>query len=429
MRQRIRNVFVSFSKKSLGVLCLLAVVLIWVVSGELIEYIFKDEKFNAPFFLTYFNTSLFSLYLLGFLIRPLWWPNGPPKALFWLHWSCCQKSRPKIVADVTEDAPKHVSEDDDEETTQLNLQQDSTGSLVKKEEPEMYTLKDVLIIALGFCPLWFAANYFYNFSLTMTTVASATILSSTSSLFTFCLGFVLKVEKASIWKIVGILVTLLGVVLVSLTDTTSGGYNASSGGGGIAGSNATGPFLNVTRVSGHGNGWSSLQNIIGDMFALLGAVAYAGYAIYLKVKIKNEEAFNLNVFFGFVGLLNILIMWPLGFILHFTGVEVFAVPSLKVLGFLAVNGIVGTVISDYLWILAVLLASPVIATVGLSLTIPLSMIADSILHTETFSAMYIVGAILTLMGFVFVNTTDLSEVSAWLKTKCSCCCKKKPSLN
>jgi hypothetical protein len=43
-------------------------IVIWVASSQLMQYIFDEENFSKPFFLTYFNTSLFTLYLFGFLI-------------------------------------------------------------------------------------------------------------------------------------------------------------------------------------------------------------------------------------------------------------------------------------------------------------------------------------------------------------------------
>jgi hypothetical protein len=43
-------------------------------------------------------------------------------------------------------------------------------------------------LACVFCPLWFAANYTFNASLSLTSVASNTVLSTTSGLFTFLLG-------------------------------------------------------------------------------------------------------------------------------------------------------------------------------------------------------------------------------------------------
>lgn len=46
----------------------------------------------------------------------------------------------------------------------------------------------------------------------------------------------------------------------------------------------------------------------------------------------------MQLFFGFVGLFNLLFMWPLGLILHFTGAETFELPSSsEALGGLLVN--------------------------------------------------------------------------------------------
>jgi hypothetical protein len=53
-----------------GLFLVLLVVLIWVGSSALIQYVFKDTNFNRPFFLTYFSTGLFTVYLGGFACLP-----------------------------------------------------------------------------------------------------------------------------------------------------------------------------------------------------------------------------------------------------------------------------------------------------------------------------------------------------------------------
>ncbi len=368
--------------------------LIWVVSAETIQFIFRNEHFRAPFFLTYFNTSLFALYLLGFLFRPLWWgERGPPRVLFWLHWSCCSRAE-----HTTKD-----NEDQQDEDEKTNMSSSSDTAL----DFERFSVWKVVQIAFWFCPLWFGANYFYNLSLTLTSASSSSILSSTSSLFTLGLGLLMRVEKGSIWKLAGVLLTLAGVTLVSLVDTGSPVAESS---------------------------W------VGDVIALLGAFAYACYAVYLKVRIADERSLHMPMFFGFVGALNLLLFWPLGFFLDKIRLEPFAWPSsevrrrmrrgrkkekgrkrkkemltpkiLKTVLFLFANGLIGTVVSDYLWVLALLLVSPVVATVALSLTIPLSLIADSIINpTMHFSVFYIVGAVLTIFGFVLVNTSSMRELT------------------
>jgi len=69
------------------------------------------------------------------------------------------------------------------------------------------------------------------------------------------------------------------------------------------------------------------QPILGDTLALISALFYALYVILLKVRIKNESRIDMQLFFGFVGLFNTLGCWPLGFLLHWSGVEVFEPPT------------------------------------------------------------------------------------------------------
>lgn len=67
--------------------------------------------------------------------------------------------------------------------------------------------------------------------------------------------------------------------------------------------------------------------IWGDTLALLSAVFYALYVILLKVRIQDESRIDMQLFFGFVGLFNVLTLWPIAVILHWTGSEPFELPS------------------------------------------------------------------------------------------------------
>ena len=65
---------------------------------------------------------------------------------------------------------------------------------------------------------------------------------------------------------------------------------------------------------------------LGDVLALLGALFYALYVILLKVRIKEESRIDMQLFFGFVGLFNVLMLWPIALVLHFTGAETITTP-------------------------------------------------------------------------------------------------------
>ena len=63
-----------------------------------------------------------------------------------------------------------------------------------------------------FCPLWFGANYFFNLSLGLTSVASNTILSTTSCIFTLILSIIVLKESPELLKFVAVLVSFGGIV-------------------------------------------------------------------------------------------------------------------------------------------------------------------------------------------------------------------------
>jgi hypothetical protein len=53
---------------------------------------------------------------------------------------------------------------------------------------------------------------------------------------------------------------------------------------------------------------------------------YGVYAVVMKKRIGNEDRVNMPLFFGLVGLFNVVFLWPGFVILHFTGVETFEIP-------------------------------------------------------------------------------------------------------
>lgn len=166
------------------------------------------------------------------------------------------------------------------------------------------SLGETARLSLEFCILWFMANYFVAACLEHTTVASSTILTSTSSIFTLLLGCLVGVEIFTLRKLLGVLASLLGVVLISSVD--------------LFGNNDNGRGLFPHK--------SARQVALGDAMALLSAVLYGIYAVLMKKRIGDERRISMPVFFGLVGLFNVLLLWPGFLILHFTGVEPFELP-------------------------------------------------------------------------------------------------------
>ena len=66
----------------------------------------------------------------------------------------------------------------------------------------------------------------------------------------------------------------------------------------------------------------------------------------------------------------------------------------KIFGFLVLSGLSDNVLSDYLWARSVVLTSPTVATIGMSVTIPLAMLSDFLLNHVKQDAVAILCAML-----------------------------------
>ena len=61
------------------------------------------------------------------------------------------------------------------------------------------------------------------------------------------------------------------------------------------------------------------------------------------------------------------------------------------------------------WAYAMLLTTPLVVTVGLSLTIPLSLIGEMIQYAQYSSWIYWIGAGIVFLSFLFVNHESKEE--------------------
>lgn len=69
-----------------------------------------------------------------------------------------------------------------------------------------------------------------------------------------------------------------------------------------------------------------------------------------------------------------------------------------------------SLVSDICWAYAMLLTTPLVVTVGLSLTIPLSLVGQMILQAQYASPLYWVGATVVFLSFLVVNHESRGEM-------------------
>lgn len=269
------------------------------------------------------------------------------------------------------------------------------------ESVDRLSLNDTILLSLQFCSLWFMANLVTNSSLAYTSVASQTILSSTSSFFTLFIGAIWKIETITKSKLLGSLVSFMGILLVTHSDYYNYDYDYPP----ITKPSETNWLFSILMI--HGN--NPFKMFIGNLLALLGALFYSIYSILLKHKVQDESRLNMQVFFGFVGFFTMVLFWPIMILLQYMGWETFELPPTNRIAVIVLLNCFITFISDYCWANAMLLTTPLTVTVGLSITIPLAMFGDFIFVNKSMNAYYITGAILIMGSFFVINNESENE--------------------
>ncbi|XP_078408547.1 solute carrier family 35 member F5-like isoform X4 [Cetorhinus maximus] len=380
----------------------------WCIK-DLAQYIFK--KYEKPFFSTFAKTSMFVLYLIGFLVWRPWreqCTNGRHVALFAdaeNYLATCTTdssvndslSEPLYIPVKFHDSANEKANNDNTtafkkprvrfsnimEVRQLPAHHAFEAKLSRMSYPAAkdheavlksvgkLTVSQVAKISFFFCFVWFLANFSYQEALSDTQVAIVNILSSTSGLFTLLLAAMFPSnsgDRFTLSKLLAVILSIGGVTLVSLSSNDTEG-----------------------------------KGTIGSLWSLTGAVLYAIYIVMIKRKVDREDKLDIPMFFGFVGLFNLLLLWPGFFLLHYTGFEAFEFPTKTVWIYILINGLIGTVLSEFLWLWGCFLTSSLIGTLALSLTIPLSMIADIYMKKVEFSWLLFAGSVPVFLSF-FIAT-------------------------
>lgn len=372
----------------LGLVNLSSVVIFWVLSSFLVNDLFETDVYRKPFFITYINTSCFIFYLVP----------------YFKYEGISTRQFIRVVKLEFHNGYRYIPLEDDIESGSQGPTATSYGSNDNLPEltaeslntpknldfgPELNIgIYDTIKLALQFIILWFSANLVTNASLSYTSVASQTILSTTSSFFTLLIGYLYSIENINQNKILGIVLSFTGVIIVTKIDAASEVGDPASN-----------------------NNWLIIW---GNLLALSGALIYGIYTILLKFRIRikgstKERNLNTHLFFGFVGIYCVLGLWPVIIILHFTKVETFELPpSGYIITLLSINAFI-TFISDFCWCKAVLLTSPLTVTVGLSMTIPLAMVGDWILKGFDVHVWYVFGAVIVTLGFLVINKDEQQD--------------------
>ncbi|KAI3813741.1 hypothetical protein L1987_18473 [Smallanthus sonchifolius] len=371
----------------LGLIYIFAVATIWIAASFVVQSVVDEGV--SPFLITYICNSLFVIYIplveIGRLLE-----NKCGNLLFWGNRDDTGETvnqESEVVNLLVEKdvggqssgldvgTNEAVNHDDVALESNVVLDQHGDGELDAKGR---WTRTRLAKVSLLICPFWFLAQLSFNLSLKYTTVTSNTILSSSSSLFTFLVSLVFLGEKFTWIKLLSVLLCMGGTIIVSLGDSKTVTATASN------------PAL-------------------GDILALISSAFYAIYITLIRKNLPDEDngdektgKVSMAQFLGFLGLFNLLIFSPIALILHFTNIESFHTVTLKQLGLIVGKGLLDNVLSDYLWAKAVLLTTTTVATAGLTIQVPLAAIVDTVIGNAPGFMDYI-GAAAVMVGFAGIN--------------------------
>jgi len=409
---------------AIGILCVVLVAVIWAGASVLVQYIFEDLSFEKPFFLTYVCNSLFALNLpVWYIMLRLGYVSDVPNGVQVLIGEYVNITRGSPVSngerkssdlqDVTEEdeerlrvgsgggegrararaeryqhgmqqtnrrrrQTQEVLVDEKEEGTPASSSSSARGGGGGAEAAAARTKVEIARISLIICPLWFLANWTYNLSLAMTSVTSSTVISNTATLWVFLLSVCVLGERFHWLKLAGVAACVLGNALTTVHDTDKNGPAETA--------------------------W-------GDIVCTFSAFMYGVYTVNIRRLIPDEAAVPLPLFFGFLGLINMIMLAPIVVILHYTGQENLSTLSGETFALICAKGLIDNVISDYLWALSVLLTTPTVATIGLSLTIPLAILSDLMLHNIFPTMSSTAAAVFVIIGFMTINLASNEQAA------------------
>ncbi|TVU08570.1 hypothetical protein EJB05_41979 [Eragrostis curvula] len=382
----------------LGLIYIVAVASIWIAASYIVQSVVDAGV--SPFLITYICNSLFVIYI-PIVEAARYFEDSIDT--FWA------KLKGKDIASLQETADlesvnllhssghEGIAASDQSQTrspedtlvpdsifpdqTELNVAECRKGLDAKGR----WTRARVARVSMVVCPFWFLAQLTFNLSLRYTTVTSNTILSSTSSLFTFLVALVFLGETFTWLKLVSVLLCMGGTIIVSLADSSST-VNAI----------ATNPLL-------------------GDFLSIVSAGLYAVYITLIRKKLPDEKEgqgeVSMAQFLGFLGLFNMLFFLPVALVLNFAKLEPFHKLTWEQVGLIVGKGLLDNVLSDYLWAKAILLTTTTVATAGLTIQVPIAAIVDTLTGHAPHLLNY-VGAAAVLVGFAGINIPSETQQAA-----------------
>jgi solute carrier family 35 protein F5 len=244
---------------------------------------------------------------------------------------------------------RHLSETEATEALMARLSYAATlrAREICRLSRQLLNLHQTAKLAFTVAPLWGVANLLHQVSMVYMEHTLVSVVLSTTSFFTLLLSLFFvtpSTDRFTVAKLITVLFSITGNVIITLPDS----------------------HFSFSEIN------------VGFALSLCSAIFYALNIVTLRSWVDHEDKLDIILYFGLVGLFNVLMFWPLFIFLHYFELETFEWPNKQQAITLFINGVVKATLPEVIWLWGCLLTSSIIATMSIGLTIPMSLILSGI---------------------------------------------------
>jgi drug/metabolite transporter (DMT)-like permease len=272
-----------------------------------------------------------------------------------------------------------------------------TGELVVSRDqhsPIPYFIKMTAFIT---CSLTVAGGSWYV-AVNLTSASDLTAIYNCSAFFAYVFSVLLLNEKLRLDKSLSVLVAIIGVFVVAYGDSKDDG-------------DVSLPGASLKDVNDE-----SRNRLYGNIVIGVGSVIYGFYEVLYKKFACPPDGTSpgrgmifANTFGSLMGIFTLLVLWiPFPF-LHWTGVELFELPSGEAAWVMLISTLASAIFSGS-FLALISLTSPVLSSVAALLSIFIVAIVDWFLTGKPLKQAAIVGGLLITGAFILLSWSTFREM-------------------
>ncbi|KAF4124306.1 EamA-like transporter family [Geosmithia morbida] len=270
------------------------------------------------------------------------------------------------------------------ETRSLRAYRHPSSSVRLNADPVRYLAKFTAIVTTALT----VAGLSWYVAVALTTPSDLTAIYNCSAFFAYVFSVPLLHEPLRLDKSVAVVIAIAGVLVVA--------YGGSS--------------------SGDGDDVTASGRFVGNLVIGVGSVLYGLYEVLYKRYACPPEGVSpgrgvifANTFGSLIGLFTLTVLWfPLP-LLHWTGIELFELPTGKT-AWLVLAAVLSNATFSGSFLVLISLTSPVLSSVAALLTIFIVALADWLITAKPLSFAAIVGGSMITLAFLALSFSTYREM-------------------